>query len=53
MDLAEKFNKFYIGHRIIVDEAEVRNARLLLTKATSNTLKTGLSLLGIDALEEM
>lgn len=53
VDLAEKFNKFYIGHRIIVDEDEVRNARLLLTKATSNTLKTGLSLLGIDALEEM
>jgi len=53
VDLAEKFNKFYIGHRIIVDEEEVRNARLLLTKATANTIKTGLSLLGIDALEEM
>lgn len=53
VDLAEKFNKFYIGHRIVVDESAIRNARLLLTKATANTIKTGLSLLGIDALEEM
>lgn len=53
VDLAEKFNKFYIGHRIVVDDAKIRNARLLLTKATANTIKTGLTLLGIDALEEM
>lgn len=53
VDLAEKFNRFYIGHRIVVDDAPTRNARLLLTKAVANTIKTGLSLLGIDAPEEM
>lgn len=53
IDLAEKFNRFYIGHRIIVDDAAVRNARLLLTKATANVIRTGLCLLGIDAPEEM
>ncbi len=53
MDLAEKFNRFYIGHRIIVDDAAVKNARLLLTKATANVIGAGLGLLGIDAPEEM
>ena len=53
VDLAEKFNRFYIGHRIVVDDAAVRNARLLLTKSVANVIKTGLSLLGISAPEEM
>ncbi len=53
VDLAEKFNRFYIGNRIVVDDAGTRNARLLLTRAVANTLKTGLSLLGIDAPNEM
>lgn len=53
VDLAEKFNRFYIDHRIIVDDAAVRNARLLLTRAVANTIKTGLGLLGIDSPEEM
>ncbi len=53
VDLCEKFNRFYIGHRIVVDEAEVRNARMLLTAAVANVIKTGLSLLGIGAPENM
>lgn len=53
VDLAGKFNRFYIGHRIVVEDASVRNARLLLTKAVANTIKTGLTLLGIDAPNEM
>lgn len=53
VDLAEKFNRFYIGHRIVVDDDKVRNTRLLLTKAVANIINTGLSLLGIDAPEEM
>lgn len=53
MDLAGKFNKFYIGHRIVVDGASVRNARLMLTAAVKNTIACGLSLLGIDAPDEM
>ncbi len=53
VDLAEKFNRFYIGHRIVVEDSAVRNARLMLTKAVANTLKTGLNLIGIDAPETM
>ena len=53
VDLAGKFNRFYIGHRIVVDDVAVKNARLMLTAAVKNTLYTGLSLLGIDAPEEM
>ncbi len=53
VDLAGKFNRFYIDHRIIVDDKDVRSARLKLTLAVKNTLRTGLNLLGIDALEEM
>jgi len=53
VDLAEKFNRFYIGHRIVVEDDGVRNARLMLTQAVANVIKTGLNLLGIDAPEEM
>ncbi len=53
VDLAEKFNRFYIGHRIVVDDAPTRNARLALTKAVANVIKCGLGLLGIDAPQEM
>ncbi len=53
VDLAEKFNRFYIDHRIIVDDVPTRNARLALTKAVGNVIKCGLGLLGIDAPEEM
>lgn len=53
VDLAEKFNRFYIGHRIVVDDAPIRNARLALTKAVANVIKCGLGLLGIDAPQEM
>lgn len=53
VDLAEKFNRFYIGHRIVVDDEAVRNARLMLTDCVARTIKTGLGLLGINAPEEM
>lgn len=53
VDLAEKFNRFYIGHRIVVDDEKTKNARLLLTDAVSRTIKTGLALLGIDSPEVM
>lgn len=53
VDLAEKFNRFYIKHRILVDDSSVKNARLLLTQAVANTIKTGLGLLGIDAPAQM
>ncbi len=53
IDLAGKFNKFYIGHRIVVDDIRVRNARLMLANTVKNTLATGLALLNINAPDEM
>lgn len=53
VDLAEKFNRFYIDHRILVDDAPTRNARLALTKAVGNVIRCGLGLLGISTPEEM
>ena len=53
VDLAEKFNRFYIGHRIVVDDEAVKNARLMLTDVVGRTIKEGLALLGIDAPEVM
>lgn len=53
VDLAEKFNRFYIGHRIVVDDEGVKNARLLLTQCVANVIKTGLGLLGISCPPEM
>lgn len=53
VDLAEKFNKFYIDHRIADCEENEKPARLLLVKATAQTIKLGLALLGIDAPNAM
>lgn len=53
VDLAEKFNRFYIDHRIVVDDIPTRNARLALTQAVANVIRCGLSLLGIDTPNEM
>lgn len=53
VDLAEKFNRFYIGHRIVTEDAGVMNARLFLADMVKHTLATALSLLGIDAPESM
>lgn len=53
VDLAEKFNRFYIDHRILVDDAPTCNARLALTKAVGNVIRCGLGLLGISAPSEM
>ena len=52
-DAAQAFNKFYFEHKILADNAEERSARLKLTAATANVLKTGLGLLLMDAPEQM
>jgi arginyl-tRNA synthetase len=50
-DLAGEYNSFYNSERVIGSERET--ARLLLTKATGQVIKNGLSLLGIEAPEKM
>ena len=53
VDLAEKFNKFYICHKIVTAKDGEKEARLALTKAVKNVIATGLGLLGIDAPDAM
>lgn len=53
LDLAQAFNKFYHDNPILVDDIEVRKARLALVAATRQTLENGLKLLGMHAPERM
>ncbi|MEG1392662.1 MAG: arginine--tRNA ligase [Christensenellaceae bacterium] len=52
-ELAQAFNKYYYDYRIIDDNIQKTNARILLAKAVKNVIKTGLRLLGIKAPERM
>lgn len=53
VDLAQVYNRFYFEHRILDEEPGVREARLRLTEAARNTIKTALNLIGIAAPERM
>jgi arginyl-tRNA synthetase len=53
IDLSKAFNKFYFESRIIGAEEGVKNARLLLVKATKQVIKNELELLGIECPEHM
>ncbi|MCL2604923.1 MAG: arginine--tRNA ligase [Defluviitaleaceae bacterium] len=47
--LAQAFNAFYQKNVILTDDAQVKHARLTLTKAVQTVLRGGLALLGISA----
>ena len=53
LDLAQAFNKFYHDNPILVDDVEVRKARLALVAATRQTIENALTLLGLHAPERM
>jgi arginyl-tRNA synthetase len=52
-DLASHFTSFYHDCRILGEEEELVQARTELAKATAQVLANGLSILGINAPEEM
>jgi arginyl-tRNA synthetase len=52
-ELANAFHTYYNSHQFLVDDAALRNARLVLVVATQQVLKNGLDLLGIGAPEKM
>ena len=52
-ELSQRFNTFYNSNQILVEESEVKNFRLHLTKAVAQVLENGLQLLGIAAPERM
>ncbi len=53
VSLAQEFNRFYHECSIIVEDVEVKKARLLLTKVVNSVLKAGIELLGMEAPEKM
>jgi arginyl-tRNA synthetase len=51
--LATDLHAYYNAHQFLVDDENLRNARLNLVLATRIVLETGLELLGVSAPEEM
>lgn len=52
-DIAQRFNKFYIEHKIIEGSEEEINAKLCLTYAVRRVIINGFNLLGIKAPDRM
>lgn len=52
-ELAQAFQSYYNDHQFLVDDANVRNARLALAQATRQVLANGLELIGVSAPEKM
>ena len=52
-ELAAAFHAYYNAHQFIVDDADLRNARIALAEAARQVLANGLGLLGVSAPESM
>jgi len=52
-ELAGALHSYYHEHKWIVDDAELRNARITLAVATRQVIRNGLDLLGLSAPEKM
>jgi arginyl-tRNA synthetase len=52
-DLANHFHTYYNAHKLLVADAQVRDARVALAVATRQVIRNGLGLLGVSAPESM
>ncbi|MBQ8827977.1 MAG: hypothetical protein IJZ90_02410, partial [Clostridia bacterium] len=52
-DMAQLFNKFYNTCNIMKAEPDVRAARLRVTEAAAECIKSALYLIGVDVVEKM
>ena len=52
-DLASDFHVWYNGHKILIDDTDVRNARLVLSMAVRDVIAHGLDILGVNAPDSM
>ncbi len=52
-ELAYEFHTYYNAHQFLVDEDALRDARLNLIQAVGQTIRNGLTLLGVSAPESM
>lgn len=53
IDLAQAFSNFYNEYKVITDNKELQDARLFITLAVGQVLKTGAELLGIEMPDKM
>ena len=53
LELAQDFQSYYNEHQFLVEDADLRDARLALAAATRQVLANGLGLLGVNAPEAM
>jgi arginyl-tRNA synthetase len=53
LDLAGLFHSFYNHHRVLNEDQNLQDARLLLMEATGITIKNALQILGVTAPEQM
>jgi arginyl-tRNA synthetase len=52
-DLANLFHSWYNAHQFIVDDAELRDARMALASAVGQVMRNGLGLMGVTAPVKM
>jgi len=52
-ELAAEFHSFYNAHKLLVDDTELRDARIALSEAVRQVVANGLGLLGVHAPEAM
>ncbi len=52
-DIAAEFHSWYNHSQFLVDDDDLRNARLNLAQATAQVLRNGLGLIGVSAPESM
>ena len=52
-DLANEFHTYYNAHQFLVEDANLRDARLSLIQSTRQVISNGLGLLGVSAPDSM
>lgn len=52
-ELAQEFHSYYNSNKVLVDDDDTRNARLVLNEAVRYVIADGLSLLGVSAPDSM
>lgn len=53
INVAKEYSSFYNNNKILVEEKEIQDARIYLSKAVGNVLKIGCGLLGIEMPSKM
>ena len=53
VELAQLVHSYYSAHRFIVENLELRNARIALITAAASVISDGLSILGVSAPKKM